>query len=150
MWYPPFLFTTVGVTAMFGVDIVIKTIGLSMSGLGYLLSLTNNSNRQTIIDEYTTQLDLLDIDLKLNLAKNWLEKIKSTEIMSPLTDIMYKNIVESSDNISQIIQTITEKINLHNNKWFYSWRTLDLSDDIKQLKKHATILGDRLRLINIG
>lgn len=150
MLYSPFLFTTVGVTAMFGIDIVIKTIRLSMSGLGYLLSYTPNANGPTIINEYTTQLELLDIDLKLNLSKNWLEKIKSTEIMSPMTDIMYKNIVESCDNISQTIQTITYKINQHNNKWFCSWRTLDLSDDIKHLIKHATILGDRLRLINIS
>ena len=49
-------------------------------------------------------------------------------------------------NLNKEIQSINEKIQYHQTKWFHSYRTLMIDDEINRIKQLNKILNERLYL----
>ena len=94
-----------------------------------LLTLYNNTNYSL---KYNEELELMDIEFKLKIITQWYDN---------------NDILESSNMILYYFQAINTKIKYHKSKWFYYWRHLCLDNEIHLLKKHLSILDERLRLL---
>lgn len=147
---PQVVYSTVGVVTLFGTEVIGKAVSLSLSGLSNIYSYMGTSSENIIINKYKNELELLDIELKLRLVEKWLEKINIDDVKSNQSlELVYNGIGDSCHKISDSINLINENIKNHQLKWFHTWRTLHLDNELESLKKNTLILNERLRLIQL-
>jgi hypothetical protein len=108
----------------------------------------STSSENLIINKYKNELEILDVELKLKLVGQWLEKVNIHEI-NPSLELIYHGISDSCHKISESINKINEQIVNHQSKWFHTWRTLYVDIELEILKKGTIILNERLRLIQL-
>lgn len=157
--------TTLNLITSVNYDNVIKIINHTLSSFSYIYSYLDN-NTNIYITQYLSDIDVLDIKVKLEFINNWLyehndiEEKESGEIDIVLIN---KKKLNKSDNfnlvfikIKEIIAIINyDIINIENKIKNYSksWKSyiynLNLSSDISKLEKNVKILNSRIQLINI-
>lgn len=147
---PNMIYTGVTIISVISTDVLSKTIGLSLSGLEYTFSYLTTSSSNTLIKKYQENFEILDIELKLKLIDSWLKQIDIEKIKQDTTlGLIYNSIADSCHKIADCVGKINEKISYHNTKWFQSWRSIYLDDEIKFLEKNVKILDQRIKLINL-
>ena len=147
---PQMVYSTVGVVTFLSTEVVSKVIAVSLSGLSNIYTYMGSSSESIIINKYKNELEIMDIELKLKLVSNWLDKINIQEIKSiPSLELIYNGISESCHKISVSIEKMNEQIKYHQSKWFHTWRTLYLDIELDLLKKNTIILNERLRLVQL-
>jgi hypothetical protein len=145
MWL---LITPITVLTLSSTDLLSKILTTTISSLSTILLYMSDASDNTTIKNYYNELEELDIQLKLNLINNW---IKKSELKKKETDlqIIYDAISNSCDQINRYIYEITKKIEYHYSKWFHSWRSINLDNEIKIIRKQTKILDNRINLINL-
>lgn len=146
MW----VYSSLGVATLISTDLTSKALGLTINTLSSTLSYLSHPNNDITIQNYKNELERQDIEFKLKLIDHWLKMITEDQLKENNNlNLIYKAILDSCHQIDHWINQINEKIKYHQTKWFYTWRTLDLENDIKAIKKNTKILNERLRLINL-
>lgn len=146
MWY--YTSTGIGLAAMVSSEAVTKMIQLSLTGLFNVYSYMKQDTYS--MKKYKYDIDIMDIPFKLQLINNWLKEHNVDNIKNDSNlKILYNGIYENSIIISQSINTIQSIIKEHELKWFNTWRTIYIDDEIEILKKNIKILDERLQLVNI-
>ena len=139
------MITTLGaltIVGTVGTDLLGRVIGASIDGLKNIYSFVSSSSDYNV-QRYKDELEIMDIELKLNLINNWLQTNKDTS-----NKLIYDGVLDTCTKITNLIEIIEDKIKTQNIKWFYTWRTLDLDNEIKQLYKYSKILKERIPLLN--
>ena len=153
MWFltsPQLVYTSVGLVTLISKDVVSKAIGLTIDGLTHTFTYMASPSAHATVKTVKNDLEELDIELKLKLVEHWLKDIDVEKIIPDSSmELIYKGIAESCHNLSDIVNQINKKIEYHHTKYFNSWRTLYLDDEIKNLKKQTKILNERLKLVNL-
>jgi hypothetical protein len=153
MWFltsPQLVYTSVGIVTLISKDVVSRAIGLTVDGLTHTLTYMASPSAHATVKTFKDDLEELDIELKLKLVEHWLKDIDVDKITPGSSmEIVYKGIAESCHNLSEIVNQINKKIEYHHTKYFNSWRTLYLDDEMKKLQKQTKILNERLRLVNL-
>ena len=135
-----------GVASIFGTSIITQTVNASINTTYGLLSyLTYGTTTNETIKHIKRRIEILDIVVKLKLAENIINipVEKKTLVQTTLeTDI--NDIIQ---NINILLNQINTKISEHALKWFNSYRTLQVNDDLEELETKCTLLDKRLKLI---
>jgi Na+/phosphate symporter len=147
---PQIVYSSVGVITLLSTEVVGKLVSVSLSGLSNIYSYMGSSSENVIINKYKNELEIMDIELKLKLVGQWLEKINLDEIKSNSSlELIYSGISESCHKISDCIEKMNDQIKYHQSRWFHTWRTLYLDTELELLKRSTLILNERLRLIQL-
>lgn len=126
-------------------DILSKSIQLTLNSITYTLSYMAESSENTSIKKYHNDIEILDIEFKLNLLTNW-TKDSSNNSISTTHNMIYNGIRDICNQLNKSIESINKKIKEHHEKWFHTYRTLYLDDEIENIKKYNKILNERLYL----
>jgi hypothetical protein len=136
--------------SVISVNLLSKVIRAGITGLEYIYDYMTLSNTNSSIKKYKYDFEVLDIELKLKLIESWLKHVDLDNIKENSEhEIIYNGIFESCHKLSDCIKIINEKINYHQTKWFQSWRSIYLDDEINFLEKNVKILDERLLLLNL-
>jgi len=131
-------------------DIASKTVGITINSLSSILGYMSIRSEDVATQKYHEQLQTLDIDFKLKLVKHWLDNIKPETIdTNSNVHMIYGGISEICHAINVCLERIDAKIKEHHSKWFHTWRTLYLDDEIINVKKNTKILNERIKLIDL-
>jgi hypothetical protein len=143
MWY--IVSTGIGFSLL-TTNLFSRTIDLTLDGLGNIYQYMKN-NENMLIREYYDDLESFDIQFKLQFVNDWLNNNKDKVKTNPNIEMLYNGISSNCNKISNTIETINLKIGEHKLKWFHSWRTLCLDEEIESLRKTSNILNERIKLI---
>lgn len=162
------MIATVGMTALITGEITSKTVGFTINALSNTLSFMTTVSEDSVIKKYKDELEVIDIEFKLKIIQEWLSNMKEKEKerekekengrenekekeninnISESTQELYKSISDVCLFLTNELGVIETKIKEHKSKWFHTWRTLDLFDEINLVKRHALILNERIILI---
>ena len=146
------MIATVGVAALITGEITSKTVGFTMHALSNTLSYMTTISEDEVIRKYKEELEVIDIEFKLKIIQEWLNNMKERENeeknnIPDGTQELYKNISEVCIFLTNKLELIELKIKDHKMKWFHTWRTLDLFEEINIIKRKALILNERIILI---
>lgn len=141
-------------------SLIISSFGLlSINTLNGVIQGTTNtlttiyqllpSSTQTLENTYKKQIKDLNIEIKLAIISNWLKEPKHIDNTSENFKLIYSSISEMCVTISNTLDKINLEIINHNNKWFSSWRKLDLDLLLVLLEKQSYSLTDRIQMINL-
>ena len=118
-------YTGVTIVSFLGIDLLRKLIGLSLSGFTYTFNYMTSSKK------YQDNIDIQNIELRLRLIENWLKNIDIDKIkQNNNLSLIYNSILDSCQTMTDYIEKVNEKIKYHHTKWFQSWRSLCLDDEI--------------------
>lgn len=135
------MITALGMTTLITGDIAKETVVMTMNVLsGTLRYMTTNSEDITI-KKYKEELEAIDIEFKLNIIQEWLGNSEQRH------EKLYEGIVDLCKSLTSQLEIIDKKIKQHKSRWFHSWRTLDLFDEINFIKSKCLILNERILLI---
>jgi len=95
-----------------------------------------NASKFPVFIAYTISSSACQADIKEEDIINEFNKIKN-------------GIGESCIKISNILDEINKEISYHSTKYFSSYRTLDLTEQITKLIHHNKIMNERILLINL-
>ena len=143
------MIATVGVAALITGEITSKTVGFTINALSGTLSYMTSISEDLIIKKYREELEVIDIEFKLKIIQEWLDSNTKDNSYSERHDELYKSISTICSLLTIELQGIEKKIKDHKSKWFHTWRTLDLSDEINHIKRNALILNERILLIMV-
>jgi hypothetical protein len=137
-------YTGVTIVSFLGIDLLRKLIGLSLSGFTYTFNYMTSSKK------YQDNIDIQNIELRLRLIENWLKNIDMDKIkQNNNLSLIYNSILDSCQTMTDYIEKVNEKIKYHHTKWFQSWRSLCLDDEIIFLDKNSKILYENISLFNL-
>lgn len=137
-------YTGVTIASFLGIDLLRKLIGLSLSGFTYTFNYMTSSKK------YQDNIDIQNIELRLRLIENWLKNIDMDKIkQNNNLSLIYNSILDSCQTMVYCIEKVNEKIKYHQTKWFQSWRSLCLDDEIIFLDKNSKILYENISLFNL-
>ena len=134
------------VATMIGSNILHMIIGSTVDSIYNSLSfIKNGTESNTDIIKIKKELQSLDITIKLKMIQNLLTTIPESEISKiiedGLGDIIYK--------IKNLVDLIDIDIDKHKRKWFNSYRSIDLSEKMDELKVLVKILDSRCTMLMI-
>lgn len=133
---------TGGLSALLGTSLVSRSISTSLDIISGLLSfLVNGNETNVLVRETKNRIEKMDIQTKLNLVKFYMS-LKDSEVQFA---ILLRDMDTLIGEIEVCLKRITDQIDLHNNKWFSSYRQFDVSVDLEELDTHVSVLDDRLR-----
>ena len=96
-----------------------------------------------MIEKIRLQIEEMDITIKLKLVEKLLQTLPKNEtnciLEDGLIDIMFK--------IKSLLEWINYEIEKHNNKWFSSYRSVDLDSKLNDLEHLLKILDGRIKLM---
>lgn len=143
-------------TAVVTSDILSKTIHYTIDSMTNTLIYMSQSNENTSINKYHNELVSLDIEFKLKSIQIWVQELdknkdnqNNTENkiqMSKTYHTILNGVKDVCLDLNKEIQSINEKIKYHQTKWFHSYRTLMVDDEINRIKQLNKILNERLYL----
>lgn len=133
--------------SLLGINVINSIISGTMVTLSNVSSLLISSSKYSYY--YNDQISELDISFKLLTLSKWLEDHQNDCENTPVSyaQQIYWGIRNICEEIDIILGIVEEKINIHNTKWLSYYRTLNLEDEIKKLKKYNNILDERIKLI---
>lgn len=143
---------TVAASTLFTTDVLTKTISYTTSSvfsLGKMLITSNDSYIDlSTLEKMEKRIDLLETirlyDLWIQeLANRQSERIKSSKAINEAIH-SFMNCLEE---LHLILQRISDKINYHKLKWFYSYRSLSFSDEMEQIILYKSILDNRFTIL---
>ena len=139
---PTIIYSTIGLLTINMLNGIIIGTTNTLKTIYYLLPSSNPH-----LNTYKNQIEILDIEFKLNLIKNWLEdnKENTNKDFNNYKDDVANLCIKISDNLDDI----NKRISYHNTKWFSNWRTLDLNVTIENLRNSTTILNNRIHYYNL-
>ena len=121
---------------------------------GGTLFLRYGRDNNSMIEKYKNEIEEMDIAIKLEIIQNKLtsqcgmdkeneknEKNKSVQILG-LLELIFK--------IKSIMENINYEIEKHNNKWFSSYRSVNISNKLNDLRHYVKILDNRIQLYNLN
>lgn len=133
---------TGGLSALLGTSLVSRSISTSLDIISGLLSfLVNGNETNVLVRETKNRIEKMDIQTKLNLVKFYMS-LKDSEVQFA---ILLRDMDTLIGEIEVCLKRITDQIDLHNNKWFSSYRQFDVSVDLEELDTHVSVLDDRLK-----
>ena len=135
------MITALGMTTLITGDIAKDTVVMTMNVLSGTLRYMTTNSEDLIIKKYKEELEAIDIEFKLNIVKEWLDNSEQRH------EKLYEGIVELCKSLTSQLEGIDKKIKDHKSRWFHSWRTLDLLDEINFIKRKCLILNERILLI---
>jgi len=91
-------------------------------------------------------LEELDIEATLEIVESLLREIPNDA--SETISLFVKIIEGSVKQLQQDFLQITKLLSEHKRKWFSSWRTLDLENNLRQLKIHKSVFNSRMELLS--
>ncbi len=138
--------------------IISSTVNILYSSANFV---KNGTEANKIIKDIRDQIDVLDIPIKLKLVQTLLNQIENkhkkltdtsatttaTESNDEISDIVKDGLLELVYKIKSIIEHIDFEINKHNQKWFASYRSISINDNIKELENLIKILDGRIKLL---
>lgn len=143
-------------TAVVTSDILSKTIHYTIDSMTNTLIYMSQSNENTSIHKYHNELVSLDIEFKLKSIEVWVQELdkninnennsKNKNKLSKTYSIILDGVKDVCLDLNKEIQSINEKIQYHQTKWFHSYRTLMIDDEINRIKQLNKILNERLYL----
>jgi len=138
----------IGVGAsLLSINIINNIISGTVITLSNISSLLSSSSKYAYY--YNNQITELDLSFKLSILSKWLEDHKPSCENNPMSydQQIYWGIKNVCEDIDVILGIVEEKINVHNTKWLSYYRTLDLEDEVRKLKKYSSVLDERIKLI---
>jgi len=133
-----------GVMTLFGSNIrnkiVTNTINLVYNGVSFVFNGSDSCNRMKDIH---MKIKSLDIDLKIDMVNVICGKIKHDDISRICeinTEELVRRIVYLRDLINKELEECTQK-------WFYSYRTINLDIEIKELSSLVFMLDGRISML---
>ena len=144
--------SNIGSIKSFGTDIIIKTISFTASNIYYLttkiISKSKSNKKINNLEQVEKELDLLET---IKIYDSWVTELKNkkSEFLnnSPTIKISIEAINASLDDLHKILLIIDKKVHEHENKYFNKWKTLDLDEDINELKFKKKILDSRFEML---
>lgn len=134
-------------TAVVTSDILSKTIHYTIDSMTNTLIYMSQSNENTSIHKYHNELVSLDIEFKLKSIQAWIQELdKDNKKISETYNTIINGVKDVCLEMNKEIQSINEKIQYHQTKWFHSYRTLMIDDEINKIKQLNKILNERLCL----
>lgn len=134
-------------TAVVTSDILSKTIHYTIDSMANTLIYMSQSNENTSIHKYHNELVSLDIEFKLKSIQAWIQELdKDNKKISETYNTIINGVKDVCLEMNKEIQSINEKIQYHQTKWFHSYRTLMIDDEINKIKQLNKILNERLCL----
>ncbi len=121
-------------------NIVISTLHTLYSSVIFV---TYGSESNVIINKIKTDIEKLDIKLKLDLVNKLTNKLLDNDIHKIIVD----GVVDVISNIKSNIEIIDCEIVKHNEKWFSGYRSINFEDKLDNLKKLSYILDGRIALL---
>ena len=95
----------------------------------------------------------MDLNSKLEIIHSLIKELNE-EKLKEFQKISLKSIEILIDEINKELIDINQKINYHNSKYFSSWRSINLDNNINQLNDHNILLDKRLdnliKLLNLN
>ena len=134
------------VTSILIWDIIFKTVrktSSSVISIGSALLLPSNSH-STKSDR---KLEILHLEGELNILQEHLNDLNVSQSDSNSVRLAEQSIRQIIEQMKNLILKIYEKCNQHKKKWFYTWRTLDYSEDYQKIIDLHYILDKRMRLL---
>ena len=133
---------TGGLSALLGTSLVSRSVSTSLDIISGLLTfLVNGNETNVLVRETKNRVEKMDIQTKLNLARFYMS-FKDSDVQLA---ILLRNMDTLIGDIEVCLKRITDQIELHNNKWFSSYRQFDVSVDLEELDTHVSVLDDRLK-----
>ena len=133
-----------GVMTLFGSNIrnkiVTNTINLVYNGVSFVF---NGSDSCIRMNDIQLKVKSLDIDLKIDMVNVICGKIKHdniSRICEINTEELVRRIVYLRDLINKELEECTQK-------WFYSYRTINLDIEIKELSSLVFMLDGRISML---
>lgn len=111
------------------------------------LFIRKGSCNNAVIEKYKKEIEEMDIAVKLQIIQNKLfsngnlEKNETLKILG-LLELMFK--------IKSVIDSINYEIDKHNNKWFASYRYVNINSKIAELRHLIKILDCRIQLYTLS
>ena len=133
---------TLVISSILGREFISHTIGEATKsaylGIGELLS---NDNFQ-----FKEILERLDIKLKIEIINDLFEKNKEVKV-SKSVNTCFDNLNSIIKKINEEIKNINKEIEIHETKWFKNFRINNVLIKIENLKRHSSILDNRLNML---
>ena len=133
-----------GVMTLFGSNIrnkiVTNTINLVYNGVSFVF---NGSDSCIRMNDIQLKVKSLDIDLKIDMANVICSKIKHDNI-SRICEINTEELVR---RIVYLRDLINKELEECKQKWFYSYRTINLDIEIKELTSLVFMLDGRITML---
>lgn len=135
-----------GIASVFGTSVISQTVNATINTTYSLLSyFTYGITTDESIKHIKRRIEILDITVKLKLAEKIIDipadkkSLVQSTLETDITDII--------QNINILLKGINTKIEEHFQKWFSSYRSLKVTDDLEELETKCTLLDRRLKLI---
>jgi len=133
-----------GVMTLFGSSItnkiVTNTINLVYNGVSFVF---NGSDSGIRMNDIQLKIKSLDIDLKIDMVSVLCSKIKQDNI-SRICEINTEELVR---RIVYLRDLINKELEECKQKWFYSYRTINLDIEIKELTSLVFMLDGRITML---
>jgi len=107
--------------------------------------LKNNESPSLGVDFILNEIKIMDLELKIQMLMLIFDKSKNDK-NNPLEQLYLKNLEDSVQEIDSITKKIKNTIEQHKLKWFYTYRSFDVSKELDELKQLSKILSDRITL----
>tara|TARA_B110001452_G_C15006322_1_gene351791 strand:+ start:220 stop:648 length:429 start_codon:yes stop_codon:yes gene_type:complete len=92
-------------------------------------------------------IDEKDIEATLPVMEELFNEITSKK-NSKTVCLALKNLEDTLKDVHNLLDIINKKTIDHSNKYFSSWRALDISIEIKELEKKFNLLEKRFKLLH--
>ena len=143
---------TIAASTLLTTDVLTKTISYTTSSVFSLGKMLVTSNESYIdlstLEKMEKQIDLLET---IRLYDLWIQELadkQSHRIKS--SNALYEAIhsfMKCLDKLHLILQHVSEKINSHKLKWFYSYRSLSFSNEMEDIQLYKSILDRRFVIL---
>ena len=100
----------------------------------------NKNGTNITVDMLSKNEDILLVDVKYS--------VKAFDKMRPPIRISLLALLDTVTNIHSSIEKIKTKIDMYNKTYFRSLTTINLQDELEELKRHDKLLNSRLNMFN--
>ena len=132
-------------------DMFAKTISLTTSGiftLGHNLLYSNTNYDISSLERIEKQIDLLET---IKIYDIWIQEIIEKQKEKIKSSNALKEAIHSFtmmlNEIHELLKSIEIKIQLHGLKWFSSYRSLYVNEEVEQIQLKKNILDRRFNLL---
>lgn len=107
-----------------------------------------NTSSENDIQKISKVLKTNDIEMKLVILENLCKELSDKKIHSIKSiHSCIEALNNSVNNLEFILSATREKINKFSNKWFSSWRYIDLKNEISDVNDGCKIIIERFNLL---
>lgn len=128
-----------------GTNLIIGTITTTTSSICNMIkyvTLSNHSGINEIVDIVVS----IDLEFTVNIIEELVKEQQDKEVHESVRKALY-GLSEILDLIHSELDSIKKAIELHNDKYFNSWRGFSWNGSIETIKKHNLILKHRYSIL---